>query len=202
VDSSVYPEGKLFAVTTRSEVLAVQLHQDGTASETLQVAWDNHFGGDGGILKGVQPLDSPNLGDYVRLLLPQGSTVMGPTGDRSWPVSRVGAPETVTTTESGRLAWGHYQQVPPGTTTLTYRWTTPIVVTAEGGRDRYRLVIQKQPGTPSDPITVRITLPPGATLVSSSPGLTVSGSTLTLTTVMDGDQVVDLSYTPAPAVGG
>jgi Protein of unknown function (DUF4012) len=203
VDANVAPSSKLSAVTTRSEVLAVQLHPDGTASETLQVGWNNHFGGDGGILKGVQPLRQPNLGDYVRLLLPQGSTVTGPTGDRSGPIVSLGdVPDTVTTIESGRLAWGHYHLVPPGTTTLTYRWTTPMVVTTQDGRDRYRLVVQKQPGTASDAIVVRITLPPGAALVSSSPGFTASGSTLTLATVMDGDQVLDVSYTLAPALGG
>jgi hypothetical protein len=203
VDANVSPSSKLSAVTSRRETLAVQLHGDGTASESLQVAWNNRFGGDGGILKGVQPLREPNLASYIRLLLPQGSKVTGPTV--SGPGRIVGpgpVDEPVATTESGRLAWGYYHLVPPGTTTLTYRWTTPRVVTTADGRDRYRLVIQKQPGTASDAIIVRITLPPGATLVSSSPGITASGSTLTLATVMNGDQVVDVAYKLAPGFGG
>lgn len=195
VDANVRPGSKLSAVTSRSERLDLQLNGDGTARETLAVSWTNAFGGDGGILKGVQPLNFPNLGSYVRILLPIGSVVTGPTGDRPW---KIGSPmdlaETDMTTEAGRLSVGHYHQVPPGTTTLTYHWTTGVVVQDEPAGKDYRLTIQKQPGTPADVIEVSITLPPGATLLTAFPGLTVSGSTLTLVTTMTGDLTIDIRY--------
>ncbi|MBK8026182.1 MAG: DUF4012 domain-containing protein [Chloroflexi bacterium] len=50
-----------------------------------------------------------------------------------------------------------------------------------GRYGRYRLLIQKQPGTRGDPVTVQITLPPGTKVVESNPPLT---------TTYDLDQIV------------
>lgn len=48
-------------------------------------------------------------------------------------------------------------------------YTTPPVIEQFGSYRRYRLLIQKQPGTHNDPVTVQVRLPDGAQLVDSSP---------------------------------
>lgn len=50
---------------------------------------------------------------------------------------------------------------------VSYR--TPAVVEPFGEQKRYRLLIQKQPGTPGDEVNVQVTLPEGAQLISISP---------------------------------
>jgi hypothetical protein len=51
---------------------------------------------------------------------------------------------------------------------LQYRYNTADAYIRDGNLGRYRLHIQKQPGTFADPITVQITLPPDTRLVESS----------------------------------
>jgi len=50
-----------------------------------------------------------------------------------------------------------------------FTYQTPDVVSDFGDFQRYRLLVQKQPGTISDPISVQVALPRGATLVNSTP---------------------------------
>ncbi len=51
---------------------------------------------------------------------------------------------------------------------LQYRYNTRDAYSRDGNLGRYRLHIQKQPGTDADPITIQISLPPGTELVESS----------------------------------
>ena len=50
-----------------------------------------------------------------------------------------------------------------------FSYVTPTVIEDLGPYKRYRLLIQKQPGTPSNPVNVQIMLPQGSTRVSSTP---------------------------------
>ena len=72
--------------------------------------------------------------------------------------------------EAGRLAWGNYLLIPPGTAWLADEWTTPSVVLTEGVDRVYRLTIQKQPGQGPEPSNVDIQVPAGSRIISTSPG--------------------------------
>lgn len=48
-------------------------------------------------------------------------------------------------------------------------YTTPVMVEQIGPYRRYRLTVQKQPGTRGDVVSVQVTLPPGAAVVKVSP---------------------------------
>ena len=50
-----------------------------------------------------------------------------------------------------------------------FTYETPVVVETVGPYQRYRLVIQKQPGTPGDAANVQITLPANATTIGINP---------------------------------
>jgi hypothetical protein len=75
--------------------------------------------------------------------------------------------------------------------TFSYSLPPTVVQTGPSGVERYRLVIQKQPGTVGDAAQVRVHLPEGATFVASSAGGTfldeqgMVAFDLTLTTDQD-----------------
>jgi hypothetical protein len=52
---------------------------------------------------------------------------------------------------------------------LQFSYTTPVLVESFGPYRRYELVIQKQPGTLNEMVSVQIKLPPGATVIHTTP---------------------------------
>jgi hypothetical protein len=50
-----------------------------------------------------------------------------------------------------------------------FEYTTPGMIEAFGSNYRYRLLVQKQPGTLTDPLSVQVTLPPDAVVISVTP---------------------------------
>jgi hypothetical protein len=60
----------------------------------------------------------------------------------------------------------------------------------------YALNIQKQPGTPALPTTVKLRLPPNAALVAAAPAPAVSqDGTLAFTLALDTDKTIDVTFT-------
>jgi hypothetical protein len=57
---------------------------------------------------------------------------------------------------------------------VQYLYRTPDVIDDIGGLQRYQLIIQKQPGMRAEIVNVQVTLPDGASLVSSTPTPTAS----------------------------
>ncbi len=57
---------------------------------------------------------------------------------------------------------------------LQFSYTTPVLVESIGPYRRYELVIQKQPGTLSELVSVQIKLPPGAKVIHTSPEVAAS----------------------------
>jgi hypothetical protein len=52
---------------------------------------------------------------------------------------------------------------------LQFAYSTPPIVEPYGPYQRYRLLVQKQPGTLHDPVSIQVSLPTNATLISTSP---------------------------------
>ncbi|MFN8556177.1 MAG: DUF4012 domain-containing protein [Dehalococcoidia bacterium] len=124
------------------------------------------------------------LGTYLRLYAPAASRLTA-TDPPILPAQQV---------DAGLLSLGRYVRVPPGQgAAVTYRYRPPAGLTAPG---RYRARIVKQPGTEGHELSVRISLPPGATVTAMSPQLRHDGDAL----VYDGrlTRTLELNVTLAP----
>jgi len=80
-----------------------------------------------------------------------------------------------------------------------FQYTTPRLVRADGPYQHYRLLIQKQPGTRGDPVSVQVTLPPGARMVSATPEVLASyeleRQILEFRVTLSTDQWIDVYFT-------
>jgi len=78
---------------------------------------------------------------------------------------------------------------------LVYR-LPPTVLRSEGGIETYRLVVQKQPGSPAYPLRVSIDLPAGAQLLSATPPLTAqNGQTISFSVeAVDRDTAFSIQF--------
>ncbi len=196
VDSNVSPASKLNAVTDRELDLDVQLDTVGNAVNDLRVHWTNRIESPEAepyrVLPGLETFTT--LGMYFRLYVPERSRVEAVSAGTT---SQITAPADVED-ELGRTVIANYFRIPPGEANLRYRWTSPYPAdVGEDGIATYRLTIQKQPGLRPGPLKLRISLPPGATLIDASPGLVVAGTTATVETTFDRDIVVVVRYRPA-----
>ena len=193
VDSNVAPVSKLNAVTDRALDLSVQLDQYGDAHDNLDIAWTNQIQTDLGAPYRALPAvgDLRVLGMYFRLLVPDRSRIGRVPGAATSPSRH--------RRTSGPRPAGRYSATtcafPPAPPTSTTAWVSPYAAdSADDGTFTYRLTIQKQPGLRPGPIHLAITLPPGAALVDSSPGLTVRGDTVTLDATFDRDLILAIRY--------
>lgn len=78
------------------------------------------------------------------------------------------------------------------------QYSTPNILDEVGGYQRYRLLLQKQPGTQSDAVTVSITLPPGSQVVVVEPAPSATyelGSpVLEFSLTLDTDTWIEIIY--------
>ena len=194
VDSNVAPASKINAIATRSLRLDVVLDEFGDAQHDLQVTWTNPIDTEAGVpYRQLPTLESMRLlGMYFRLLTPEASTVESVEGGSLVDLT---APAAVGS-EAGRSAFGSYLLIPPGSTSLRYRWSTPRPLEQGPGGFTYRLVIQKQPGLRAGPLTVTIRVPAGFGIESATGGLAIRGDAATLSTTFDRDVDVAVRFRP------
>jgi hypothetical protein len=84
---------------------------------------------------------------------------------------------------------------PEQTLTPRFEYDLPRVAHLSEGQWRYSLLIQKQPGTGSTPVSLAISLPPGAVVLSATPPpRTIDGETLTFDLSLDTDVAVEVVY--------
>ncbi|MBN1178145.1 MAG: DUF4012 domain-containing protein [Anaerolineae bacterium] len=115
--------------------------------------------------------------DYVRVYVPQGSTLLDATripvpGESLLSGEDDSGAVTVLPAEEGPwLTFGALGLLPTATThTRRFVYTLPDAVVAWAGETgTYTLRVQKQAGSVRDPLTVRVRLPAGAALVASTP---------------------------------
>jgi len=193
VDSNVAPTSKYNLVVERSSYLGVTLDTDQAATTTLRLDWANHADQAGQPYEFLRSASTSTTGMYgvwVRVLMPNDATLLAASGQSAVPVSGV----EYTGEEAGRAVVGNFLLIAPGTANMTYQWSSPGVVTRDGDDWVYRLTIQKQPGQGPEPITLRLALPDGATMVRSSDGLEVSGQHLAYTGTMTADLTFEVRY--------
>jgi hypothetical protein len=144
--------------------------------------------------------------DYVRLLVPGGSRLTAatplplPEGSLLRTFRGVqSAPDTVTVEvgEAGTAAFAAFFVVRGGESRqVKWAYSLPSAVAAQGQTSsHYHLLVQKQAGTQALPLTVKVSLPPGARLVASRPAPKPAGAgQLIFELSLQTDQSLDVWY--------
>lgn len=171
----------------------MSIESDGTLSGRLTVAYDfpasvaqqdpavrpEHYGTD---------IDYHNL---MQVFVPAGSTLTGTDNLRDAPTVVAGATHTifVSSIEIAYNSGERYQ----------FSYTTPPRVETFGPFRRYRLLLQKQPGMLGEPVSVQISLPEGAHMVSTSPDVVATYSfdrqVLEFRVILATDQWIEVIFT-------
>jgi hypothetical protein len=102
------------------------------------------------------PLDYNNL---MQVFVPLGSTLTSSEA----PGTQAVQSETHTLFISQvKVSYGSGER-------LAFSYTTPALIEPLGAYQRYRLLLQKQPGMVGEMVQVQISLPPGATVINTTP---------------------------------
>jgi hypothetical protein len=193
VESNVAPTSKYNLVVDRADSLVVKLGRDGDAANSLRMDWQNDAGEDGEPYESLRSFSINEegwYGSYVRVLAPAGSAVHEARGRASAAIRGV-EHEAV---EAGRSVFGNYLFMPPGASRLSYGWAVPgaAVQTSEGWV--YELLVQKQPGAKTVPLTIRVELPEGAVISEVSAGAVADGEEVRLEADLDSDVKLQIAY--------
>ncbi len=142
--------------------------------------------------------------DYVRVLAPQGSRLLWatrhplPAGQLISGQPASGEAETLAEPGGGgKTAFGKFLVVPSGERLDSgFSYLLPAsVVQRDGDVMRYRLLVQKQPGTLAPALTVTIQLRPGATIVAAEPAPTwIEGDRLRFELTLETDQSIEVAF--------
>ena len=139
--------------------------------------------------------------DYLRVYVPAGSVLHAATPHPT-PGEYLlrGEPDdghaVTLSDEAGKTVFAQFFVVEYGQTLATrLEYDLPRVARSNDGRWHYTLLIQKQPGTDSTPVSLAIVLPPGAQpLTVTPPPRVVDGETLTFELELDADILVEVVY--------
>jgi hypothetical protein len=166
VDSSLNST-KLNLVVQPSIDLTVSLDDLGNARNTVAVTYSNDYSTwardqDPHLAALVTGQNSLTVyGDYLRLLVPAGSSLVEVREDDA----AVGA-EAVSP-EHGKTVLGRYFALPiDSRKTLTFSYTVPAALDTSQDPFVYRLLVQKQPGTAAVPLRIKVQAPRWARPVS------------------------------------
>ena len=81
---------------------------------------------------------------------------------------------------------------------IRFEYETPPLIEQFGPYQRYRLLLQKQPGMGAEAVTVQVTLPPGARVVNTSPAPATSYRleqlVLDFRLTLDADQWIEVTF--------
>ncbi len=139
-----------------------EIHADGTLSSRLAVSYE-YFARLAANDPAVRPAhyNDINYHNLLQLLVAADSTLVSTNGFPS-------EPQVVPAEEyTGLVSYVSVDYDSSERYQVTY--TTPVRVERFGPYSRYRLTLQKQPGTLNDFAIVQITLPPGASVVKTVP---------------------------------
>ncbi len=193
VEANVAPTSKYNLVVSRRSHLSVAIDPAGSVSNDLRLTWENDGGKEGEPYESIRTY-STNIvgyyGAYVRVLAPQQSELLEAEGRAYDPVTEV----ELVAPEAGHTSFANYLLMAPGVSQLRYAWRAPDVAQRDGDEWLYRLTIQKQPGMVRERVTVAVTLPEGAEMTAMPEEATMSEGTITFSTVLEVDQVLEIRY--------
>ena len=140
--------------------------------------------------------------NYWRLYVPAGSTLVdanppGVSGENLFIGEDYPAKMDELADVAGKSGWGTLVFIPRGETvavTVRYQLPQSVLFRADDGW-HYRLTVQKQAGTRAIPLRVRVSLPPGRSVVNVSPApQAVSGGELSFTPVLKTDRKIEVVF--------
>jgi hypothetical protein len=177
---------KVNANVESSEEYRVSIEDDGRITSRVAVTYRNQSGSgpEPCVQEAVYP---PTYGEmmegcywnYLRIYIPEGSELTeGP--QLTLPEGSLRAREGETAgallatevgpAESRKSVYGVFFVVAPGERReIGFEYRQPSSVVAGEQSRRYRLVVQKQPGTLAVPLRVEVKLPPGSSVISTEP---------------------------------
>jgi cell division protein FtsB len=183
---------KLNMILQPSLDVAVQLQPDGSAATHVAYSLANPFpdwakGRDADLVERL--MFSGVYGSFLRVYAPPQASLRYVTNDGN----PVGAEQI--STDFGYKAFGRYFQVLPGKSSkLEVAYQTPDIVQTSGTEHTYRLYVQKEAGTDAVPLSLTLSLPPGAHLDS----VTLDGKRnltgLTINTDLRTDRTIEVTY--------
>ncbi len=140
----------------------VEILQDGSLNSTLSINYDYPES----IAENdpaVRPEHYGNINYYNRFQVyaPDESTLMG-TDNLDDTVSTIDLESHTQFVSAVVVEYNTSERV-------QFQYTSPPIIETFGEYRRYRLQLQKQPGTLSDVVNVQVKLPPGVTVVDMSP---------------------------------
>jgi len=196
----------------RSLEYQVTLHTDGSARAELVINYQHIGPGDEGPCdqratydQGEQVtyegLTAGCYWNYLRVYAPKGSLLrtasrhLIPSTYLLRGIATVGNAE-VLPDGPGKAVFAQFLVVESGRALTThFRYDLPQVADRDKGRWQYTLLIQKQAGTDSTPVSLTVDLPPGAQLLTATPPpRSVEGGNLTFALELDADAIVEVSY--------
>ena len=186
---------KLNIVIDKRMEMEVALDELGDAHSTVTLRYENNVGA---WEQGRDPVLVYRLmlgglyGGYLRLFTKHPSRLL----DVAIDGESAGAEEIGE--ESGKTVFGRFFGLPKGAKReVAFRYVTPGIAELGDSTARYRLFIQKQPGTGDVPLSLRFSLPEGAELVSVDlDGERLPGSGLEVQTDLSRDREIVLVYEP------
>jgi hypothetical protein len=144
--------------------------------------------------------------DYVRFYVPEGAILLTSEHESVPPGSLLSryrfaplgvAGPTIEPVEHGKVPFGLFFVLEPGEQRDVHlAWELPYgTIQREGDSWRYRLLIQKQAGTPAIPLRVTVGLSSGVQLVATEPDpSSIQGNELTFELPLATDQQVELTF--------
>ena len=194
VESNVAPTSKFNLVVDRSDSLVVKLDSEGNAANSVRLDWQNDALLEGEEYEAIRTASENEIGwygGYIRTLVPESSQLVTASGETA--TSDVYDPDRITT-EAGRTSFANNLLMEPGESSLSYFWSVPEVAVETDEGWEYSLVIQKQPGARAVPLSVRIDLPDGATVIEATDGMEIDGDRLRYETEMTQDVELRVLY--------
>jgi hypothetical protein len=134
-----------------------------------------------------------NKGAFLREATPQSIPAEWMIGQESPPAQVDLLNEEI----AGVQGFGTIQVVPASdslTTDFQFLLPPDVLQAWTNNQWMYRLKVQKQPGTRAVPITIRIQLPEGATVIQAPPGATVEGTLVLFQTDLRLDRQIEVLY--------
>jgi hypothetical protein len=140
--------------------------------------------------------------NYMRIYTPNGTKLLEATPQfvpANWMLIKQDVPARVDTLDEGIAgvqAFGTLQVVPGGETlNTTFRFALPAsIVQSSIGQSVYLLLIQKQPGTLAEPITIRVHLPNNAAIKSVPTGAVLQAQNIYFQTTLRTDVEFEVSF--------
>jgi hypothetical protein len=146
----------------------VEIHNDGTLSSRLAVAYDYSARvAENDPAVGTQH-GTLNYNSLMQVFVPANSVL---TSSNNLPIEPTAAPLDTHTIFVSQIGLDYNQSE-----RYQFTYTTPALIEDLGSYRRYKLVLQKQPGMLGEFVNVQVTLPKGASTVSTTPAAAASYS--------------------------